>query len=79
VDHEALYDTSDHHDISVWVIFETEILLGEYNGNMRPLGFDVGSLDTHMLHLSLGFFFLLFVAGFKAQAPSDREHKLLHL
>jgi hypothetical protein len=53
----------------MWVVFETKILLGKCDGNMRPLGFDVQSLDNHMLHPSFGFFPLLFVDGLKARAP----------
>jgi hypothetical protein len=45
---------------------------------MGPLGPIVGSLDTYMLHPSLGFFLLFFVAGFEARAPTDGERKLLH-
>jgi hypothetical protein len=44
---------------------------------VRPLGLNVGSLDTHMLHPSLGYFLLLLVDGFEARAPSDGEQKLL--
>jgi hypothetical protein len=75
--HEAIYDTQDHHVISVWVVLEMKILLGKCDRDMRPLGLDVGSLDTHMLHPFLGFFLLLLVVGFEAQAPSDGKHKLL--
>jgi hypothetical protein len=47
------------------VSFETKIIPREGNRNMRPFGHDVRSLDTYMLHPSLGLFFLLFIAGFK--------------
>jgi hypothetical protein len=77
MDNEALFDTRDYHGISMWVILETNILLVKCNGNVRPLGFNVGSLDTHMWYPSLGFFSLFLVAGFKARAPSDRERKIL--
>jgi hypothetical protein len=45
---------------------------------MGPFGPNVGSLDTYMLHPSLGFFLLLFVTGFEAGAPSNGESELLH-
>jgi hypothetical protein len=56
----------------------TKIIMREDNRNIGPLGPDVGSLDTYMLHPSLCFFLLLFVAGFEARAPSDGESKFLH-
>jgi hypothetical protein len=75
--YEAFDDTIDNHGILMWIILETYIFLRKGNGNMRPLGLDVGSLDAYMLHPFLGLFLLLFVDGFKARAPSDGEHKLL--
>jgi hypothetical protein len=64
--YETFYYTRDNHGISVRVIVETKIILREGNRDMGPFGPDVGSLDTYMLHPSLGLFFLLFIAGFKA-------------
>jgi hypothetical protein len=62
----------------VWVVLEMKVHLGEGDRNMRPLGLDLGMLDTHMLHPSLGIFLLLLVDGFEARASSDGEHKLSH-
>jgi hypothetical protein len=62
----------------MWIVFQTKVILREGNRNMGPLGPNVGSLDAYMLYPSLGLFVLLFVVGFKARAPSDGEHKLLH-
>jgi hypothetical protein len=53
--------TRDNHGISVWVIFETKIILRESNRDMGSFGPDVGSLDTYMLHPPLGFSLLLFI------------------
>jgi hypothetical protein len=64
-------------EINHGIILETKIILIKGNGDMRPLGLNVGSLDAYLLHPSLGFFLLFIVAGFKARAPSDGEHKLL--
>jgi hypothetical protein len=70
--------TRDNHGIYVQIIFKTKIILREGNRNMGRLDPDVGSLDTYMLHPSLGFFLLFFVARFEARAPNDRESKLLY-
>jgi hypothetical protein len=77
VDYEICYYTGDNHGISMWIIFKTKIILRKGNRNVGPLVTDVGTLDTYMLYPSLGFFLLLFVAGFKTRAPSDGESKLL--
>jgi hypothetical protein len=61
----------------MWVVFKTKIILRECDWNMGPLGLDVGSLDVHMLHPSLGFFILFLIVGFEARAPSDGENKIL--
>jgi hypothetical protein len=50
------------------VIFETKVILREGNRDMGPFGPNVGSFYTYMLHPSLGFFLLFFVAGFEARA-----------
>jgi hypothetical protein len=78
MDYKTFDYIGDNHGIFVQIIFKTKIILREGNRNVGPLGPDVGSLDAYMLHPSLGFFLLLFVAGFEAQAPSDGESKLLH-
>jgi hypothetical protein len=64
--YETFDYTRDNHGFSVRVIFETKIIMKEGNRDMVPFGPDVGSLDTYMLHPSLGLFFLPFIAGFKA-------------
>jgi hypothetical protein len=78
VNYETFDYIRDNHGISVWVIFETKIILKESNRDMGPFGPNVGSLDTYMLHPSLGFFLLLFVTGFEEGAPSNGESELLH-
>jgi hypothetical protein len=45
--------------MSVWVIFELKVFLRECGWYMGPLGFNVGPLDTNILHRSLGFYLLL--------------------
>jgi hypothetical protein len=75
--YEAFDDTRDNHGISMWIILEMKIILRKGNMDMRPFGLDVGSLDTHMLHPSLGLFLLFLVARFGARVSSDGEHKLL--
>jgi hypothetical protein len=40
--HEAFDNTRDNHDISMWIVFKTKIILGEGNRDMGPLGLDVG-------------------------------------
>jgi hypothetical protein len=77
VDHEAFDNTRDNHDISMWIIFEMKIILREGNRDMGPLGPNVGSLNTYILHPSLGLFILFRVARFEARAPSNGERKLL--
>jgi hypothetical protein len=79
MDHNVVYNTRDHHGVSVWIVLETKIILRECDWYVGPFGLDVGSLDTHMLHPSLGFFPLLPFARFETRAPSDTERKLLHL
>jgi hypothetical protein len=76
--HEPFNNTRDNHGISMWIVFETKVILLEGNRNMGPLGPNVGSLVSYMLYPSLGLFLLLFVAGFEDRAPNDREHKVLH-
>jgi hypothetical protein len=66
MDYKTFDYTGDNHDISVWIIFKTKIFLREGNRNVGPLGPNVGSLDAYILHPSLGFFLVLFVAGFEA-------------
>jgi hypothetical protein len=67
VDYETFDYTGDNHGISVRIIFKMKIILREGNMNVGPLGPDVGSLYTYMLHPSLGFILLLFVAVFEAR------------
>jgi hypothetical protein len=57
----------DDHGISVRVIFETKIILREGNRDMGPFGPDVVSLDTYMLHPSLGLFFCFLLPGSKLE------------
>jgi hypothetical protein len=61
----------------MWIVLETKVLLREGQRNMGPLGLYVGSLDTYMLHPSLGLFLLFHIARFYARAPSDGDHILL--
>jgi hypothetical protein len=77
VHHEAFYDTWDNHGIYMWIVLEMKVLMRKGDRDMGPLGPDVGSLDTYMMHPSLRIFLLFLIDGFKAQAPSDGEHKLL--
>jgi hypothetical protein len=51
-------------------------ILGEGNWNLRPLGFDEGSLHPNMLHSSLCFLLLLLVGWFRAWTTCDWEHQL---
>jgi hypothetical protein len=53
----------------VWVVFELKVLLRESDWNMRPFGFDIGSLHSNMLHTSLGFLFCFLLAGSKLEPP----------
>jgi hypothetical protein len=71
--HKAFYDIWDNHGISMWIILETKIVLRKGDRNMGPLGPNVGSLDTYMLHRSLGLFLLFLIAGFEAWAPVMRS------
>jgi hypothetical protein len=61
----------------MWIVLEMKVLMRKGDRDMGPLGPDVGSLDTYMMHPSLRIFLLFLIDGFKAQAPSDGEHKLL--
>jgi hypothetical protein len=54
-----------------------KIVVRKGDRNMGPLEPNVGSLDTYMLHPSLGLFILFLIAVFEPRAPSDGEHKLL--
>jgi hypothetical protein len=63
VDQKSLDDTRYNHGIIVRIIFELKIFLGEGNWNVRPLGFDEGSLHPNMLYSSLCFLLLLLLAG----------------
>jgi hypothetical protein len=60
--------------LCVYIVLETKIILRKGDENMGPLGANVGSSNTYMLHPSLGLFLSFLVVGFKARAPSDREH-----
>jgi hypothetical protein len=63
---KPLITQGDNHGISVRIIFKMKIILREGNWNVGLLGSDVGSLDTYMSHLALGFFLLFLVARFEA-------------
>jgi hypothetical protein len=67
--HEALDNTRDSHGVSMWIIFEPKIILGEGKSDMGPLGPNVGSWDAYMWYPSLGVFLLFLVGGFKTRAP----------
>jgi hypothetical protein len=54
--------------VFVWITLEANIFFRRCDRDMRPLGLDVGSLHTHMLHPFSGLFLLLLVAGFEARA-----------
>jgi hypothetical protein len=49
----------------MWIILETKIILRECDWYVGPLGLDVGSLDTHMLHPSLASFVCFLLHGLK--------------
>lgn len=76
MNYKSFYDIRDHHSIFVWVIFKMKVFMRECDWNVRPLGSDAGSLNPDMLHHSLGFFILPFVARFKSWSSHDRENKL---
>jgi hypothetical protein len=63
MDNKTFDYIGDNHDISVRIIFKTKIIMREGNRNVGPLGPDVGSLDTYMVHPSLGFFFFFLLLG----------------
>jgi hypothetical protein len=69
IDYETFDYIGHNHGISERIIFKTKIIQREGNRNMGPLGLDVGSLDTYMLHPSLGFFHLLFLLVSKLDPP----------
>jgi hypothetical protein len=66
VHHEAFDNTRDNHGISMWIIFETKIILGEGNRDIGPFGPNVVSMDAYMLHHSLSLFLLFLDVGLEA-------------
>jgi hypothetical protein len=65
MDQKSLDDIRYDHCIIVRIILELKAFLREGNWNVRPLGFDEGSLHPNMLYSSLRFFLLLLVGWFK--------------
>jgi hypothetical protein len=61
VDQKTLDDTRYDYSIIVGVIFELKVFLGEGAWDVRPLGFDEGSLYPNMLYSPLCFLLLLLV------------------
>jgi hypothetical protein len=61
VDQKPLDDTRYDHSIIVGVIFELKVFLGEGDWDVRPLGFDEGSLHPNMMYSPLCFLLVLLV------------------
>jgi hypothetical protein len=66
VDKKSLDNTRYNHGITMWIILELKIFLGEGDRDMRPLLLVVGSLNPYILHSSLGFILLPLVGWFEA-------------
>jgi hypothetical protein len=62
MDQKPLDDTRYNHSIFVRIIFELKVFLGEGDWDVRPLGFDEGSLYPNMMYSPLCFLLLLLVS-----------------
>jgi hypothetical protein len=61
LDQKPLDDIRYDHSIIVGVILELKVFLGEGDWDVRPLGFDEGSLYPNMLYSPLCFLLLFLV------------------
>jgi hypothetical protein len=69
VDQKSLDDTRYNHCIVVSIILELKVFLGEGNWNVRPLGFDEGSLHPNMMYLLCASFFCFLLASSEFEPP----------
>jgi hypothetical protein len=65
---QTFYGTRYHHDNIMRVILKLKVLLRECDWDIRPLQFDVGPLDSNILHSSSSLLLLLLVAWLEARS-----------